>query len=219
MLSKIKSISLQGINGFIVEIEVDVQGGLPGLNMVGLPDTVVKESKERVKSAIKNSGFEFPRTKVVVNFTPADIKKEGSHLDLAIATAILTSTGIINNMDISKYVFVGELSLNGEVRGIKGILPMILEAEKRGYKKMFIPNTNKNEAGFIKNIEVYTVSSLWELVGYLNDEIGLERIIQQDEKDYKINNYDVDFSEVKGQFLAKRAVEIASSGGHNILIL
>lgn len=219
MLSKIKSISLQGINGFIVEIEVDVQGGLPGLNMVGLPDTVVKESKERVKSAIKNSGFEFPRTKVVVNFTPADIKKEGSHLDLAIATAILTSTGIINNMDISKYVFVGELSLNGEVRGIKGILPMILEAEKRGYKKMFIPNTNKNEAGFIKNIEVYTVSSLWELVGYLNDEIGLERIIQQDEKDYKINNYDVDFSEVKGQFLAKRAVEIASSGGHNILMI
>lgn len=218
MLSKVNSISLLGIEGFSVEIEVDIQGGLPGINMVGLPDTVVKEAKERVKSAIKNSSLDFPTSRVLVNFAPANIKKEGPHLDLAIAVAILAGLGQVNNFYIISSAFVGELSLNGEIRPVRGILPMIMEAEKRGFEKIFIPYDNRYEAGFERKIEVYAVSTLRELVDFLNEDADLQRV---DFKNDEVLSptYDMDFNEVKGQFFAKRAIEIAAGGNHNMLMI
>ncbi len=219
MLSKVNSISLIGIEGFAVNIEVDIQNGLPNFNMVGLPDMIIKESKERVRAAIKNSGYEFPLGKITVNFAPADLKKEGPHFDLAIAIGILLSNNIMDLFDTRECIFIGELSLNGEVRGVKGILPMVLEAKKSNYKRVFIPEENKGELAFVKDIDIMPVSTLNELVDYINGYTVLNKVeFSQDSFQERIN-YDIDFSEVKGQKLAKRAIEVASSGGHNILML
>lgn len=219
MISKVNCISLIGIDGFIVEIEVDVQNGMPVFNMVGLPDTVVKESKERVRSAIKNTGYEFPVGRIIVNFAPADVKKEGPHLDLAIAIGILLSSDYIKKIDIQDSIFIGELSLNGEVRRVKGMLPMILEAKSRSVKKAFIPYDNRNEIKCVEGIEIHAVSTLSELVDYFNEDAPLEKIDSGRIDNFERISFEVDFGEVKGQKFAKRAVEIAASGGHNILMV
>jgi magnesium chelatase family protein len=219
MISKVNCISLMGIDGFVVEIEVDFHGGMPVFNMVGLPDAVIKESKERVRSAIKNSGYEFPIGRIIVNFAPADIKKEGPHLDLAISIGILLSSGIIKPSNLKNAIFIGELSLNGEVRGIKGLLPMILEAKSKGINRAFIPIENANEVITIEDIEIYPISALYELIDFFNETAPLGKLTNKNLNIVTCSETDVDFSEVKGQKLAKRAVEVAASGGHNIIMI
>lgn len=219
MLSKTYSISLVGINGFVIEIETDIHNGLPGLNMVGLPDTVIKESKERVRSAIKNSGYEFPLGKIIINFAPADIKKEGPCFDLAVAIGILMSSGKIKDTYIRDCIFIGELSLNGEVRSVRGILPMVLEAKRSKFKKVFIPYNNIQEVKFIDGIDIYGISYLNELIDFLNEDIYLEKIQNQNFSKINFSAYDMDFSEVIGQKFVKRAIEISASGNHNLLMI
>lgn len=219
MICKINSIGLVGIEGYTIEIEVDIQKGLPNFNMVGLPDAVVKESKERVRAAVSNSGFEFPVDKITVNFAPADIKKEGTHMDLAIAVGILVCSGAVDYANIKDSIFIGELSLNGEVRGVRGILPMIIEAQRLGYSRIFIPQENLGEAEFVNSADVYTVSTLGEMVDFLNGTTPLERVCASVKHEEKNVKFDVDFSEIKGQKAARRAAEIAASGFHNLLMI
>ncbi len=220
MLSKVNSITVWGIEGMPVEVEVDVGKGIPGISVVGLPDQAVKESKDRIKPAIKNSGFEFPNRKIVVNLAPADIKKEGAYFDLPISLGILAATGYIRKDKLSEYFICGELALNGEVRPVKGILPMVLKLKEMGWKKVIIPDENKFEGGVVKEVEIYPVKSLAETVSFLNGEteikpfnVNFEDLLS--EKD----NYNVDFKEVKNQKYVKRAVEVAVSGFHNILMI
>ena len=167
MLSIINSMSLHGLDGFLVSVEVDVSSGMPSWDVVGLPDISIKESKERVKTAIKNSGIELKSRKVIINLSPADIKKEGSIFDLAIAIGILVNMGIIKCENIKEYVFIGELSLNGKINKINGILPMCIEAKKLGINKIIIPKENEKEASIVKDIRIIGVETLNDLIKYL----------------------------------------------------
>ena len=220
MLAKTKSYALYGLTGFPVDVEVDVSNGLPSFEIVGLPDTAVKESKERVRSAIKNSGLKFPNHKITINLAPADVKKQGAYLDLAIAIGILKSnqTGLLDN--VSEYVFLGELSLDGSIRAVQGLLPMIISAKNEGVKKFIVPIDNKKEASYIEGIEVYALSSLKQAVDFL---LGTEKVESVEFTPYDVlkenDDYDVDLSYVKGQAFAKRALEVAVAGGHNILFV
>lgn len=218
MISKVQCYSLIGLNGLPVSVEVDVNNGLPSFDVVGLADTAVKESKERVRSAIKNSGYSFPTKKITANLAPADVKKEGSLFDLGIAIAILKSTSqLVCNTDGT--VFLGELSLDGSLRKINGVLPIIISALKE-YSNFIIPSDNEKEASFIEGVNVYPAKNLREVVNHLS---GLEPISKLEKKAYVAsesqNIYDMDISLVKGQKVAKRALEIAVSGGHNILLI
>ena len=172
MLSIIKSIALQGLQGYLVSIEVDVSSGMPNFEIVGLPDITVKESKERIKTAIKNCGLEFLSRKIVVNLAPADIRKEGSMFDLPIAIGILNSSGNIENSNLAEYLtntaIIGELSLNGNVEKVKGILPICIEAKKLGIKRIFLPKANSLEASIINDIDIIPVDNLFELADFFN---------------------------------------------------
>ena len=220
MLAKIKSYALIGLTGYPVDVEVDVSAGLPAFDIVGLPDAAVKESKERVRSAIKNSGYKFPNHKITINLAPADIKKQGAYLDLAIAVGILKSAQIGLTDKVNDYAFLGELSLDGSIRSVQGLLPMIISAKKDGVKKFIIPFDNKNEASFIDGIEVYALTSLKQTVDFL---LGLEEVLAIEHTEYsnysKAQEYSVDLKYVKGQAFAKRALEVAVAGGHNILFI
>lgn len=220
MLALVRSYGLKGLEGFPVSAEVDMHSGMPTYDIVGLADTAVKESKERVRSALKNSGYNYPVASVVINLAPADVKKEGSLYDLPIAVGMLAASKQIEYEKLPKCVILGELSLNGEVRRVNGILPMIISARQQGETKFVIPKGNAAEAVFIEGAEIYAVSTLREAIDFLTGATEIEPIpIRSWKNDLAFNHSDNDFKYVKGQFAAKRAMEIAVAGGHNIIMI
>ena len=219
MLSKVISFALNGLDGVAVEAETDINKGMVSYDLVGLPDAAVKESKERVRSAIKNSALRFPVSKITVNLAPADIKKEGSHYDLPIAVSILkASDQLPYNTDGT--VFLGELALDGALRAVTGILPMLISAKAKGFSRFIVPCANANEASFIAGAEVYALKSLKEVVELLSGEGSFSPVAHRSyDSVRREQRYDCDLSFVKGQRVAKRALEIAVAGGHNILLV
>ena len=213
MLSIIKSISLNGLDGYVINVQVDVSPGIPSWEIVGLPDTSIRESKERVRTAIKNSSFELLSRKIVVNLAPANIKKEGSFLDLPMAIGILQSVEEIEKKDLSSIAFIGELSLDGKINGVNGILPMCIEAKKLGINTVIIPNKNLKETSILNNITILGAENLRQIVEFINNGVMLSQEKSRwKEINIKNDTYNEDFSEVKGQENVKRGLEIAAAG-------
>ncbi|MDE7087770.1 MAG: YifB family Mg chelatase-like AAA ATPase [Clostridia bacterium] len=217
MLSKISSYALVGLDGVPVEVETDINKGMVSYELVGLPDTAVKESKERVFSAIRNSQLRFPVNKITVNLAPADTKKEGSQYDLPIAISILVASGQLT-AETDGIVMMGELALDGGLRPVTGILPVLISAKSKGFTRFIVPFGNANEASYIEGVEVYALKSLSEAVGFLQGEKVSPVPVKSFEAAKRNASYNCDLSLVRGQAVAKRALEIAVAGGHNVLL-
>ncbi len=219
MLSKVKSCCINGLNTTDIDVEVDIANGLPTMNIVGLAEMEVRESRERVRAAIKNSGYEFPMKRITINLAPADSKKEGTHFDLPIALGLLAASGQLLEYDYSNIIVIGELSLDGRLNRINGVLPMLLAMLQRGYTRVILPKENLEEASLVIGIESIGVESLKELISFINREIELEvhrggiRELSDDK------NADIDFTDISGQEALKRALEVAAAGAHNLLMI
>lgn len=218
MLAGVKSYALEGLEGYAVDVEVDVNAGLPGVETVGLASTATKESKERVRSAIKNSGFPYPARRITVNLAPAETKKEGASLDLPIAIGLLVCAEAVTGRLYKDFVMIGELALGGELRHVNGVMPLLISAMQNGEKRFIVPEANAAEAAYIDGIEVYAFSTLREVVDFVNGAPATPVPKRGFDATRRQMRYDVDMSDVKGQAAAKRAIEIAVAGGHNILM-
>jgi len=220
MLFKALSAAVYGIDAYLVEVEVDVSAGLGNFLTVGLPDMAVKESKERIKAAIKNCGLDYPFQNITVNLAPADIKKEGSGFDLPMAIGILGTNGTLLKKDLNDYLFLGELSLDGSLRPIKGALSIAVAAQQKGIRNLVLPQDNAREAAVVKGISVYGMKTLPQVLDLVNQTDTFEPLqIDPQSLLAEALAYSVDFRDVKGQLSTKRALEVATAGGHNILLL
>jgi magnesium chelatase family protein len=219
MLATILSSALTGIDATLVEVEVDVGRGLPQTSIVGLPEAAVRESRERVRSALRNSGYEFPAERTTINLAPADLRKEGSAYDLPIALGLLAASGELPHERLRSQVIVGELSLDGRVKPIRGALPVADAAAKRGIRRLLLPASNAGEAALVDSLEVFGVATLAEAVEFLLDRRSIEPARSAAPIAIPANRFGIDLAEVHGQHHAKRALEIAAAGGHNVLLV
>jgi magnesium chelatase family protein len=218
MISRLNSATLIGIEGKIIDVEVYISRGLPSFSIVGLPDSSVKESRDRVVAALKNSGFDFPAKKVTVNLAPADLRKEGGAFDLPIALGVIASSGKIPKENLKQFCVLGELALDGRLRRVKGTLPVALSLAKNKIKKFIVPDENKYEACVVSGVETYPFKNLSEVVKFLTGELKAEPFLPGTAVHDESPLEDYDLSDVKGQFYARRALEIAAAGGHNLLM-
>ena len=222
MLVKVFGSAVYGVEAITITIEVDLAvGQIPGYFIVGLPDNAVKESIDRILSAIKNNGYERPRHKIVINMAPADIRKAGSAYDLPMAVGILAVTGAVKPETLHEYIIMGELSLDGSLQPIKGALPIAIQARAEKYKGLILPAQNAREAGLVNNLEVYGVKHIKEVIDFFNGKGNLKPIVVNTREEFydAQTHFDVDFNEVKGQENVKRALEIAAAGGHNAILI